>query len=84
MEEEKEEEETGEKIREAEETKNGEKVKEGMLGEERSRAENRNCCSRNFTKTLVFHLLFWKGRWKEPDEEEERGRIFLCSGHESQ
>ena len=39
MEEEKEEEETGEKIREAEETKNGEKVKEGMLGEERSRAE---------------------------------------------
>ena len=39
MEEEKEEEETGEKIREAEEKKNGEKVKEGMLGEERSRAE---------------------------------------------
>ena len=39
MEEEKEEEEAGEKIREAEETKNGEKVKEGMLGEERSRAE---------------------------------------------
>ena len=39
MEEEKEEKETGEKIREAEEKKNGEKVKEGMLGEERSRAE---------------------------------------------
>ena len=39
MEEEKEDEETVEKISEAEEKKNGEKVKEGMLGEERSRAE---------------------------------------------